>query len=113
MSFLATVVGTMVNAVVNILVNDTIDFIMLKEGRPLNGIVASVKGFAQKCGTTITNSGLLAILAVFGFSTDLGLDQPESAVFACNLARFLIPAMIVITLGLTFYRSRKEGASHA
>lgn len=58
------------------LVNDTIDFIMLKEGKQLNGVISSVKGFAQKCGNTITNSGILAILAIFGFSTELGLEQP-------------------------------------
>lgn len=61
LSFVATVVGAMVNALVNVLVNDTIDFIMLKEGKQLNGVVSSVKGFAQKCGTTVTSSGMLAI----------------------------------------------------
>lgn len=72
MSFIATCVGAMVNALVNVLVNDTIDFIMLKEGKQLNGVISSVKGFAQKCGNTITNSGILAILAIFGFSRSLG-----------------------------------------
>ena len=109
MSFIATCVGAMVNALVNVLVNDTIDFIMLKEGKQLNGVISSVKGFAQKCGNTITNSGILAILAIFGFSTELGLEQPASAVMACNLTRFLVPAIVsaVILVIAIFYPLKK------
>lgn len=109
LSFIATSIGAMVNALVNVLVNDTIDFIMLKENKQLNGVVASVKGFAQKCGNTITNSGILLVLAVFGFSTDYGLEQPDSAVMACNMIRFLIPAIVsaIILIIAVFYPLRK------
>ena len=44
------------NALVNVLVNDTIDFIQLEEGVSLNGTISAIKGFAQKCGTTVVNS---------------------------------------------------------
>lgn len=109
-SFIATVIGAMVNAVVNILVNDTIDFIMLKEGKQLNGVVSSVKGFAQKCGTTIVNSGLLAILAVCGFTTDNGFfDQVPSAIVGVNVVRFMVPAIVsaLIIVIMVFYPIRK------
>ena len=110
MSFLATLVGSMVNAVVNIIVNDTIDFVMLKEGKQLNAVVSSVKGFAQKCGTTMVNSGLLAVLAIAHFDAQLGpFGQPESAVAATNVVRFLIPACVsgIIIVVMVFYPIRK------
>ena len=43
----------------------------------------------------------------------IGVFSSLLCLLAFGPDRFLIPAMIVITLGLTFYRSRKEGASHA
>ena len=110
MSFLATVVGAMVNAVVNIIVNDTIDFILLKEGKQLNAIVSSVKGFAQKCGTTMVSSGLLFILALAKFDAQLGpFGQPASAIEATNVVRFLVPACVsgIIILVMVLYPIRK------
>jgi Na+/melibiose symporter-like transporter len=110
MSFLATLVGAMVNAVVNILVNDTIDYILLKEGKQLNAVVSAVKGFAQKCGNTLVNSGMLAILALAKFDAQLGpFGQPESAVEATNMVRFLIPAIVsgIIIIVMIFYPIRK------
>ena len=110
MSFIATLVGAMVNAVVNVLVNDTIDFILLKEGKQLNAIVSSVKGFAQKCGTTMVNSGMLAILAIAHFDAQLGpFGQPASATEATNVVRFLVPAIVsgIIIVVMVFYPLRK------
>ena len=110
MSFLATMVGSMVNAVVNILVNDTIDFVMLKEGKQLNAVVSAVKGFAQKCGTTLVSSGMLFVLALASFDAQLGpFGQPESATEAVNVVRFLIPAIVsgIIIVVMIFYPIRK------
>ena len=110
-SFLATVVGAMVNAVVNILVNDTIDFVMLREGKQLNAVVSAVKGFAQKCGTTLVSSGLLAILALAKFDAQLGpFGQPASATEATNVVRFLVPAIVsgIIIVVMIFYPIRKH-----
>ena len=109
-SFIATAVGGMVNATVNILVNDTIDFILLKEGRYLNGIIASVRGFAQKAGNTVVNAGMLAILAAAGFDATLGpFGQSESALAATNSVRFLVPSIVslLIVIIMVFYPLRK------
>lgn len=111
LSFVATAVGAMVNALVNVLVNDAIDFILLKEGKKLNGVVASVKGFAQKCGNTIVNSGMLAILAVCGFDAQLGpFGQSETAIAGTNAIRFLIPALVsvAILIIMIFYPLKKH-----
>ena len=110
LSFVATAVGAMVNALVNVLVNDTIDFIILKEGKQLNGVVSSVKGFAQKCGNTITNSGMLAILAICGFDAQAGpFGQVESAVEGTNAVRFLVPGLVsvAILVIMIFYPLKK------
>lgn len=110
LSFVATAVGAMVNALVNVLVNDTIDFIMLKEGKQLNGVVSSVKGFAQKCGNTVVNSGLLAVLAICGFDASLGpFGQSATAAAGTNAVRFLIPALVsvVIIIIMVFYPLKK------
>lgn len=110
LSFVATAVGAQVNALVNVLVNDTIDFVMLKEGKQLNGVVSSVKGFAQKCGNTITNSGMLAILAICGFNAELGpFGQSAMATEGTNIVRFLVPAIVsgIIIVIMVFYPLKK------
>lgn len=110
MSFIATAVGGMVNATVNMLVNDTIDFILLKEGKTLNGIIASVRGLSQKAGNTVVNAGMLAILAAAGFNAQLGpFGQSETALAATNTVRFLVPAAVSlgIVLIMLFYPIRK------
>ncbi len=110
LSLVATVIGAMVNALVNVLVNDTIDFIMLKEGKQLSGVISSIKGFAQKCGNTVTNSGMLLILAMCGFDAQNGpLGQVDSAIIGTNVVRFLVPAIVsaVIIVLMIFYPIKK------
>ena len=110
MTFVACAEASMVNALVNVLVNDTIDFILLKEGKQLNGVVSSVKGFAQKCGNTVVNSGLLAILAVCGFDAQKGpFGQTALAVEGTNITRFLVPGLVsvAIIIIMAFYPLKK------
>ena len=110
MTFVACAVGSMVNALVNVLVIDTIDFILLKEGKQLNGVISSVKGFAQKCGNTVVNSGLLAILAICGFDAQKGpFGQTAMAIEGTNITRFLVPGFVsvVIIFIMLFYPLKK------
>ncbi|MFV0464490.1 MAG: MFS transporter [Lachnospiraceae bacterium] len=93
MTFIATSIASMQNALVNVLVNDAIDYIQLKEGFSANGIIASIKGFAQKCGSTVTNSGILAVLAASGYIANAIGGQPDSTMFALNFLRFGAPAL--------------------
>ena len=108
-SFMATAIGSMSNALVNVLVNDTIDFIQLEEGVSLNGTISAIKGFAQKCGSTVTNSGILAILAATGYIAGAVGHQPSSAMVGLNILRFGAPAVIclIIVLCLKFYPLEK------
>lgn len=98
LTFISACTASMQNALVNVLVNDTIDFIMLKEGKSSNGVISSVKGFAQKCGNTITSSGILAVLAASGYIAGAVGQQPDSAMFALNFLKFGAPSLTGIIL---------------
>lgn len=98
LTFLATCFAAMQNALVNVLVNDTIDFIQYKEGKSANGVVASIKGFAQKCGNTVVSSGILAVLAASGYIAGAIGEQPESTMFALNFLKFGAPTITGIIL---------------
>ena len=97
-TFIATAVASMQNGLVNVLVNDAIDYIQLKEGFSANGVISSIKGFAQKCGGTVTNSGILAVLAASGYIAGAIGQQPESTLIALNFLRFGAPALTGIIL---------------
>lgn len=98
LSFISACTSSMQNALVNVLVNDTIDFIMLKEGKSSNGVIASIKGFAQKCGNTITSSGILAILSVSGYIAGAIGQQPETTMLALNFLKFGAPTLTGIIM---------------
>lgn len=98
LTFISSVTGAMQNALVNVLVNDTIDFIQLKEGKSANGLISSLKGFAQKCGNTVTSSGILAVLALSGYVAGAIGQQPASAMLALNFIKFGAPSLTGIVL---------------
>ena len=97
-TFLSTCFSAMQNALVNVLVNDAIDYVQLKEGISANGVIASIKGFAQKCGNTFTSSGILAVLAVSGYVANAIGEQPDSAMFALNFLKFGAPCVTGVIL---------------
>ncbi len=98
LTFISCCTASMQNALVNVLVNDTIDFIMLKEGKSSNGIISSIKGFAQKCGNTVVSSGILAVLSASGYVAGAVGQQPESTMFALNFLKFGAPTITGIIL---------------
>ena len=97
-TFMSTCFSAMQNALVNVLVNDAIDYVQLKEGISANGVISSIKGFAQKCGNTVVSSGILAVLAVSGYVAGAIGQQPESAMFALNFLKFGAPCVTGIIL---------------
>ena len=97
-TFISSCFSCMQNALVNVLVNDTVDFIQLKEGKSANGLIAAIKGFAQKCGNTVVSSGILAVLAASGYIAGAVGQQPESTMFALNFLKFGAPSITGIIL---------------
>lgn len=96
MSGLVNLVTTPQIALISILTMDAIDFMQWKTRKSSNGVIASVKGFMEKCGTTVTNTGILAILAVSGYIPNAIGQEPASALFAINAARFGIPVIFAV-----------------
>ncbi|MBF6625992.1 MFS transporter [Aerococcaceae bacterium zg-BR9] len=94
LSFLASMFATMQNALVNVLVNDAIDYIQFTEGISANGIISAIKGFAQKCGNTLTNSGILFVLGLVGYVPNAIGNQNEATMFAINFLRFGAPVVL-------------------
>ena len=100
MTFIVTAISSMSNALTIVLVNDAIDYIQLKEGISANGIISSIKGFAQKCGTTVVSSGILGVLAASGYIANAIGQQPKSALIAINFLRFGAPCISALVLVL-------------
>ncbi len=108
-STLATISGGMAMGLINILVNDLIDFIQNKENLNMNGIIASIKGFCQKIGNSYVNAGLLALLATFGYVAGAIGKQPEEVKLLLNVVRFGFPAILcLVTVVLMKNYSLKE-----
>ena len=97
-SFIATAFSSMEQALINFFVNDTIDYIQLKENVSMNGMVSAIKGFAYKCGSTLVSSGILAVLAASGYIANAIGQEPESAMVAINSLRFALPAATCVIL---------------
>lgn len=97
-TFISTCFASMQNALVNVLVNDSIDYIQYKENLSANGVISSIKGFAQKCGNTVVTSGILAILSVSGYVAGAIGQQPDATMFALNFLKFGAPSVTGIIL---------------
>ncbi len=97
-SALATAFSAMEQALINFFVNDTIDYIQLKESVSMNGMVSAIKGFSYKCGSTLVSSGVLAVLAASGYIANAIGQEPDSAMLAINCLRFALPAATCVIL---------------
>ena len=97
-SGIATAFSAMEQALINFFVNDTIDYIQLKENVSMNGMVSAIKGFSYKCGSTLVSSGVLAVLAASGYIANAIGQEPESAMIAINSLRFALPAATCVIL---------------
>ncbi len=97
-SALATVFGGMSMGLINILVNDLIDFMQDSEGLNMNGTIASIKGFCQKLGNSYVNAGLLALLGAFGYIAGAIGQQPEAVKTLLNIVRFGVPAILCLVV---------------
>lgn len=98
LTFISVSFAAMQNALVNVIVNDTIDFIQLKEGISANGVIASIKGFALKCGNTMVSSGILAVLSLTGYAAGAVGQQNGATMFALNFLKFGAPCITGLIL---------------
>ncbi|WP_242257842.1 MFS transporter [Streptococcus thoraltensis] len=103
-TFIATALASMQNALVNVLVNDAIDYIQFTEGISANGVISSIKGFAQKFGNTVSNSLPLFFLGLVGYVAGAVGQQNETTLFVLNFMRFGAPVItgIIMLICLRF-----------
>lgn len=109
LSFVAALFSCMQNGIVNILLNDTIDYVMLTDGISLNGIISAVRSFASKCGAGLAMAVITAIISISGYAPNAA-TQTAAAMTGLNMARFGAPAIISIILivCLCFYPIEKR-----
>ncbi len=109
LSFIAALFSCMQNGIVNLLLNDTIDYVMLTDGLSLNGIISAVRGFASKCGAGLAMAVITAIISIAGWAPNAP-TQSAAAMVGLNMARFGAPAIISILLivCLCFYPIEKR-----
>ena len=109
LSFVAALFSCMQNGIVNLLLNDTIDYVMLTDGLSLNGIVSAVRGFASKCGAGLAMAVITAIISIAGFIPNAPA-QSTAAMTGLNMARFGAPAIIsvLLVICLCFYPIEKR-----
>ncbi|MGT2784627.1 MFS transporter [Streptococcus merionis] len=93
LTFIATALASMQNALVNVLVNDAIDYIQFTEGISANGVISSIKGFAQKLGNTGSSSIPLFVLGLVGYVAGAVGQQNDATMFVLNFMRFGAPIL--------------------
>ncbi len=93
LSFLAAFFSSMQLGIINIFLNDAIDYIMLRDNISLNGTLSAIKGFSFKLGGAVTNSSILAVLGFTGYIAGAVGHQPPATLFAINVMRFLVPIL--------------------
>jgi Na+/melibiose symporter-like transporter len=94
---------------INMLLNDAIDFIMLKDKISLNGTLSAIKGFSFKLGGAIGNTLILQVLALTGYIAGAVGHQPEITLVGINAMRFITPTLsaVVIIICLLKYPFEK------
>lgn len=109
LSFVAALFSCMQNGIVNILLNDTIDYVMLTDGISLNGIISAVRSFASKCGAGLAMAVITAIISISGYAPN-ATTQSAAAMTGLNMARFGAPAIIsvILIVCLCFYPIEKR-----
>lgn len=109
LSFTAAFFASMQMGLINMLLNDAIDFVMLKDKISLNGTLSAIKGFSFKLGGAIGNTMILQVLAFTGYIAGAVGHQTEATLIGINAMRFVTPTIsaVVIILCLLKYPFEK------
>lgn len=104
-SGIASLFATMSMAYNTMLMTEMTDYIYLRTGNMMNGTLAALKGFSNKCGIAIANGAVGAVLAATGYIAGAIGQQPQATLTGISMVRFLLPAVmaLVIAAGLKFY----------
>ena len=76
----------------------------------MNGTVAALKGFTNKCGMALSNGTIGAVLALTGYVANAIGQEPASAIRGITFIRFGVPALmaVLILIAIVFYPITEE-----
>lgn len=94
----------------SMLMTEIQDLVYYKSGSIMNGVIAALKGFSNKCGIALSNGIVSGVLAVTGYVANAIGEEPEATVNGIVGVRFLVPAAtaVIIVIALSFYPVTEE-----
>lgn len=104
LSFVAAFFASMQMGLINMLLNDAIDFIMVKDYLSLNGTLSAIKSFSFKLGGAIGKTMILQILALTGYIAGAVGHQPEITLVGINAMRFMTPVISALVIIICLIR---------
>lgn len=99
--FVSTALAALSNVYLLNLTVEMTDYIRYTTGEQLNGLMASIKGFAYKGGTALSTVVLGQILSITGYVGSAS-EQTTMAITGVNIARFLIPCISGVLVWVFF-----------
>lgn len=87
------------------LMSEMTDYILVKSNSVMNGTIAALKGFANKCGIAISSAVISFMLAASGYIAGAVGEQPDAVLLGLRSARFLVPVIcaVIIVVSLRKY----------
>lgn len=104
-SGLASLFATMFMVFGSMLMTELSDMTYYQTGRTMNGTIAALKGFTNKCGIAASSGIISAVLAATGYVSNAIGQEPQATVTGITLVRFLCPLILtgIVAIALIFY----------
>jgi GPH family glycoside/pentoside/hexuronide:cation symporter/probable glucitol transport protein GutA len=92
------------------LMTEMTDLIYFEKNSMMNGIMAALKGFSNKCGIAVTSGIISLVLTVTGYIAGAVGGQNQATLAGINGIRFIVPAAmaIIILISLRAYPVTNE-----
>jgi len=109
-SGIATFFATMSMAQNSILMTEMTDLVYYEKNSLMNGTIAAIKGFSNKCGIAVSSALVSFILGATGYVAGAIGQEPAATVLGISFARFLVPAImaVIVLIGIKFYPITNE-----
>ena len=118
-SFFTAVPGSFMSVAGTAMFSNTIEYLELKTGHRAEGSTFSVLTFINKVGTGIQQGGVLVLLAIIGYKTQLevnaeaGEQQPQAVLDAIFAWLCLSPAIAAAVSAVIYFFYRFDDKAHA
>lgn len=104
-SGLAALFATMFMVYGSMIMTEISDMAFYEKNQMMNGMIASLKGFSNKCGIAISNGVVSGVLALTGYVANAIGQEPAATVTGITAVRFGGPALMafIMIVALFFY----------